>query len=366
MKTCLAAMTFFVFALMASGQEEAVTAEPDLLDPIVRMTRSDSSEVRAWGAYLAGHHRLAEAAPALCTILHPPAPGAGAAPNTVSKSAADAASKKGGDLDYIRYAALHALITLDVPVPAAKLISLPAHFNSQVFLLLARDAVRNREALLDLAREKRSGFVTLMAVCNTLVPLKSPGAAALLLGRIELKLDISVYDKGHLGDIFGASGGRHGDSFFRNPKGFPPLVHYHLYERPRPGATVVAPGKFPIYCLRRTVEPGKTAGFDSFMRSGPGRNDYLLHCLALLAGLDEEKLGLDPEQHRKVFWSDAASMRDAVASARSKMATEFFALADLYRERGLLTVDEANILNPVIGVKISDMRKDKTEPLPDC
>ena len=92
-KSCLTAITFLVLSFAVSGKDEVVKGEPDLLDPIVQMTHSTSPEIRAWGAYLAGRHRLAETAPALRALLLPPAASEGAA--------VDTGWKKGGDMDYV-------------------------------------------------------------------------------------------------------------------------------------------------------------------------------------------------------------------------------------------------------------------------
>jgi len=372
MRAFLAGLAVLATASLAAGQEAGKDAgqeagqiakdEQDalLLDTASRLMASQSYAVRAWGAYIAGRHGLEEAVPLLRGLLRPPPEDtAQAAAQEAPKAAAQNAKR---DLRYVQYAALDALIRLEADVPPAELLALSGRFKTHALLLMAGDPEENQIALLDLIRSSSTSRACWAAVCNLIVPLKTPGLAAYLLENLDLKVNLAVLDQDGQGG--GAGGGMtFGDGWFAVPEGFPPTTLYELQEKWSSGAFLVAPGEHPVFCRRRIVQPGKNAGTGS---SGSDRtnNQYRMEFLARLAETKTDDLGFKPSRHESIRWTDADGFTAEVNYIRTKIRKDFESFAGFYQSEGLLAPEEKAGLRPRIEFNVHDLRKDKSAELP--
>jgi hypothetical protein len=202
-----------------------------------------------------------------------------------------------------------------------------------------------------------------MGVCNLLVPLKTPGIAAFLLNGLQIRVDLAVFDNDKFG---GGSGGgiTSGDGRFYVPEGYPPITYYILEEKRRAGSTLVADGIHPIYCRRRTVEPGKTAGTGS-SSSRRENNEFRMEYLAQLAGVDLEDLGFKPNRSERIQWTDADGFRSEVNYIRTKVRKDFESFAESFQSEGFLSPGEMKALKPPLEFTVHDFREDKSVELPE-
>lgn len=352
MRATLMCLAVFMMSSLAAGQEDVADMQADkLLDKARRLMASRSCAVRAWGAYIAGHHGLEDAIPELRGLLH-----------SMAGKEDEKPHRKVARLEhYLCYAALDALIRLEARVPSHELLSLPGRFKTHAFLLLAGEPEENQGALLDLIRSSPTARECWTAVCNLLVPLKTPGITAFLLENLYLKVDLAVLDPGKFGG--GAGGGVvSGDAWFSVPEEFPPITLYDLEERWRAGCILVADGDHPIYCRRRIVEPGKSAGSGS--QGGRRKNNkYRMEFLARLAGVDVEELDFKPHRSERIEWTDAAAFKIDVSAIRTIAGKDFESFAAFFQSLGLLSPEEMDALKPSIEFDVHDLREDKSEEL---
>ncbi len=353
MRAFLLTIAVLMVASSAAGQgDESDKQNEKLLDTTRRLMASQSHAVRAWGAYIAGHHGLKEAIPELRGLLHSVAGDEDGYPH-----------RKVAQIEhYVCYAALDALIRLEAEVPSNELLALPGRFKTCAFLLLYGEPKENQAALLDLVRSSPTARACWTAVCNLLVPLKTPGLAAFLLDGLHLKVELTVVDPGKFGGG-GSSGSGSGDAWFSVPEGFPPITLYFLEERQRDGNILVADGDHPVYCRCRIVEPGRSAGSGS-QSSNRKSNDYRMNFLAQLAGVCLEELGYNPKRHERIEWTDAAAFMADVSAIRTITRKDFESFAAFFQSQGLLSPEEKHVLRPSMEFKAHDLRKDKSEELP--
>jgi hypothetical protein len=314
---------------------------------------SQSHAVRAWGAYVAGHHGLESAVPELRGLLHSLAGVKDGHPH-----------RKVAQLEhYVVYAALDALIRLDAKVPSDELLALPGRFKTHALLLMVGELEENQAALVDLISSSPTARECWTGVCNLLVPLKTPGLSAFLLKGLHLKVELTVVDPGK----FGGGAGRgmaFGDGSFSVPAGFPPVTLYVLEEKQRKGNILIADGKHPIYCRRRVVQPGSTAGTGS-NSSNHESNEYRMEFLAQLAGVEVEELGFKPRRSDTIEWTGAAVFKTDVSAIRTIARKDFENFAAFFQSQGLLSPEEMHVLRPAIEFNVHDLREDQSEELPE-
>lgn len=354
MSAFLLSLTVCVLASLAAGQGDDSDAQNEkLLDTARRLMDSQSNAVRAWGAYIAGHHGIEDAVPELRGLLHSLA-------GDEDRKASKATAKHER---YVCYAALDALIRLEAKVPSDELLSLPGRFKTHAFLLMIDEPEENQAALVDLISSSPTVRECWKGVCNLLAPLKTPGLAAFLLNGLHLKVELTVVDPGKFGG--GGSGGTgSGETWFSVPAGFPPITLYDLEERWRAGCILVADGDHPIFCRRQVVEPGRSAGSGS-PSSSRKNNKYRMEFLAQLAGVEVEELGYKPRRSKTIEWTGSEAFMSDVNAVRTIVRKDFEIFAAFFQSRDLISPEEMHALRPSIGFHVHDLREDKSEKLPD-
>jgi len=340
MKTIVLTLFLMNVSFLASAQER------ELKDSIQELLSSPSMAVKAWGAYITAKHEVREIIPDLWAQL---------------------IYLEGGkthEVRYLRYAILDALIQLKAKPDLNALEVLGSRYNSHKFLLLVNNLDQNQDQLVKLVRGPRVSRACYIAVCNLLAPKKSPGLTLFLLEKLNLKLKVSVVtgDK-HIG--FGGRSSSAGDGAFKVPEDFPPITMYHLKEGTLTpffkNYHLIAPGKKPVYCSRRLVQPGKTAGFGSVGARGLINKDVLDY----LTQVRNNKISFKPEQSRCFSWVDGEKLKNDVKAHQDKMLLEIKALAAALQSEGLLTKEELKGYRPKIQLEVRDSRDDKTTPLPE-
>jgi hypothetical protein len=105
---------------------------------------------------------------------------------------------------------LDALIGLGAAVPVEEARKLYPEFAAQSMILLVRSPNDAQSALLDIFHDAKANW-TWLATGNVLVKARTPGFAALLLGRFTQHMTVSVLDPG-FGSAFGGGGSECGFS----------------------------------------------------------------------------------------------------------------------------------------------------------
>lgn len=316
------------------------TAAPG--EEAARLLQSSASRARAWGAYLAGRYGLREQTAALRALLE-------------KESSGD---WEGG---LVHRAALDALIRLDAEVSAETLRPHLRVATDEAIILLARDPAKNSEALLELFEEPAAS-ARWLAAGNLLLEAKARGFAPRLLKELEIHARVWVYDgeAGGHGESGGYGCGSGGGSYHA-PEGFPPISFYTLTSEPSRGAVVVAPGPRPVYYVR-SLAPNSCPDCDCDI---PGERDARrLEYLAGLVGSATDWLGFAASPSYDIVCRTTKECRAELAHVRHQIEQPYAALLERLVAERRLTAEESETLPPDITFRLSDVRDDKSSPLP--
>lgn len=319
----------------------------EVKNKVDRLIQSESARDRAWAAYLIGEYGLKELAPALIGLLNP--------------NSLDPEWEPG----FVYRAVLDSLIRLRVSVPPDSLAPLYKRFPYETLIILARSPSDNSEALLSIA-EQSGCEVCWVAACNLLAETKAPGFAAFLLKSLKVKVEITVSESGKTSvGRFGSSSSV-GCGVFQVPDGFPPTALYRLTDRPSRDAVVIAPGPHSVFYERQVVEPGVTnQRWGSSYDYGVERDRYRLEYLAALLGQTASQLELQENYSKSIAWTGIQRYKVDVISFRELVTGEFDHLKRQCVEGNLLSESEAEELKPNLIITVTDIRKNKTPPLPE-
>jgi len=310
-------------------------AVPALGNDLVRQLDAPEAKDRAWACWRAGEQHVGSAVPALRRRI-------------------------GDENALVRRLALDALIRIGAEVPWQELQPVWDSERACALVLLARDP--DPELLLELL-DLGTGVEERTAICNVLAGLRAPGFAAWLLAQVKVSLDIRVVEPSTLGlgggcggAMFGGRGGRR----VHVAPGWPPSVHYELVDGEAAGAVVFAPGPYPVAYLRHVVENRGSIAIRRTRGTFDGRPPVYL---AAMLQIDE--LPLSTRYASSIAWRGADPFLQELADVRKRVRDDFGRLVAQLREQGLLTQDEANRLEPAIDERITDLRADRTVPLPE-
>jgi hypothetical protein len=331
-------------AARPANQERQPEANEELIARVAARLESASLVDRAWGAYLAQKNGLKQFTPNLIETL---------------RALADDESP---DAWLATSAVIDSLIQLEADVPADVVMSLKPRFTDHKVILLARNPLANKDALLELMRNNSN--IVWRAAGNLLAGAKAPGLAALLLNRLHISVSIYVVDPGTGGAGGGIGSGCAGDGFIAVPKEYPPIGFYGLSEQPFRGYVVLAPGPTTIYYYRVVVNSGAQTGWGHSC----GNLDYnqaVIEYLAMLLGTVPDQVGLKSSESFSEEWRGAAALARRLRQIRSEVIARYHSVASRLVEAGLLTEVGAGELVPHIEVHVADLRVDKSVPLPE-
>jgi hypothetical protein len=314
---------------------------------------SDRIEAVAWGAHLAGEHRLTAAVPGLRAALQ-------------ALAAVDPRQR-----EFAALAVLDALVRTEAVVPADELRPfLTGLHRVPALVLLGRDVDANADFFHDLFRSHDGGGprTEWLAAGNLLAYAKADGFARTLLDAFAWRIEVLVRDPGAspLRRRGGSAAlGANADGRIRVPAGHPPTALYELTEDGRPGDRLFAPGRVSIH-VRRTARVETEFGIWNRDRRRPRERPGLrLDWLATLLGTSAEHLRVEFEPHETVDWTDADAFLAAVERARSGVEAQFARLvAGCVAERRLSAAEAAG-LRPSISIVVDDRRAAGSAPLPE-
>lgn len=327
--------------LVAAGPDEIRDAERVLSERVGGLFASKTPADRAWGAYLVGVHRIGEHVAAVRKALD------------ATKGKTDAESRG------LRLACLDALIRLGVTAAGVD-----SHFGTdpdEVLILLARDPAGSREALWKLLPNEKEEL-RWMTIVNLLAETKSPGLALGLLREYEVKMTVHVLGKNTAIGIGGGGGGSGAAPVPKPPelprKGWPPLRRHVLTDAAVRGATVVAPGRHPIYSVARAAtEVGRTAPSKSRM----GYRESLFGQL-----LDRGTFYPEPYPWLTFTFESKKDFIDRIGKKRESLKNEWELTLMYFENEGLITEEEKRSLKLRLRIEVKDFRwTSKFPPLPD-
>ena len=320
----------------------------DVQSEAARLVKSQANRERAWGAYLAGQHKLKELTPALVELIGDPSLG------------------DGWEESIVRQAALDSLIRLNAKVPADALRSLPANYSDEKIILMASEPGANASALLEMfdggePAGEAGPDARWLAVGNLLAETKPQGFAAALLRWLRVKAEITIVDtETNIGYGYGSGGGC-GGAGGGGPEGFPPVSFYHLSAKALRGAVVVAPGKYPVYYIRtEQIYGGCGYGGLNYIR-----DFHRIEYLAGLLGTITDELNLDSRPSHTIACKDARQCRSEFVRVRREIEQAYAGVVSALVEKSLLDASDAALLPPHITFRLHDRRQHKTYPLPD-
>jgi hypothetical protein len=319
----------------------------ELRGEVARLLKSQSNRERMWGAYLAGRHGLKEQSPALIEIIADPALGGG------------------WEETIVRQAALDSLIQLKAKVPADALKSLPPQFSDERVILMSRTPEENTPALLETFDGELAGDggpnTRWLAVGNLLAETKAQGFAAALLRGLKFEVEIIILNPNtdmNYGYGAGCGGGCGSGGW---PEDFPPVGFYVLTAYASRDAVVVAPGKYPVYYLRRErYKDDCGGGFTSHIR-----DFYRIEYLADLLDTNADALKLDSRPSYTIVCTNARECRTKLVDVRRGIEQAYAGAVGGLVEKSLLDASDAAALPPDITFRLHDERQKKTFPLPE-
>ena len=329
------------------GQAEGSAPPPFGEAEAARLLKSQGSRERAWGAYLSGAYGSKEHAPLLVGLLEDPGLAAG-----------------GWEESAVLQAALDALIRLDAEVPAEVLRALPQRFSNEVVILLARSPEKNQDALLEiftgLDGDVNPG-ARWLAAGNLLASVKGRGFAARLLGGLKVEAYVTVLDRdGSHGSGGGSGGGGCGcGADFYPQTDFPPVGYYALTGEATRGASVVAPGKRPVFYVRALHRSRVGCYF-----LPPPADSIRVEYLAALLDTTEDGLGFGARPSFTVVCNDTRQCRRELAGVRGRIEQSYAAVVGRLIEKGLLDGVADAPASPPMTFALLDERSRKTFPLP--
>lgn len=321
----------------------------ELTSEVERLFASPLANERAWAAYLVAKYNLREFEPEVVKLLEPELP------------------PYGGDEYYLRLVVLDSLIRMKMVIPGDRLAPLFKAYPAQTVILLSMDPKGNRPALLALLPESRETLPWL-AIGNLLAETKAQGFAALVLQDLETQITVRVWDEPNHGGVVEGSGWMAvGDGGEGRPStlGFPPIGRYELTHVAKRGALVQSMGKHPIYYYR--VDPdgqGNLGGPTINQHFQVDMNPYRMDYLAELLDTRAEELPMRLEQSFNILWTGGESYRAEFVRIRAAVETQFDNLKARLVEKGALTSSESLDLKLKAIWRISDSRRNKTQPLP--
>ena len=269
----------------------------------------------------------------------------------------------------LRAAALDAALVLDAEIPEPLLRAVASRVGETLVLLLA---ARRPATYADLLRPMLRSAMDddhWTAVCNLLLPLRDVGLLRHLLGRVEFEAHVLVRDDvpeeewSLLGGSGAVSRSRTGCGRIPAPPvvGWPPRHGWDLRSTPGVDGRLVAPGREPIFAVRREWTAG---GFSCVHRSEWSRTYDAEAYLAEFLGVDTGAFRSYLSNYTDVRFTDLPALEQAVAAAGAERRRAWSLLVALCLWQNRLSAHDAADLRPRIVVKVRDGRAIKDPALP--
>lgn len=323
---------------------ESAAARQNPIAIVGGMLASPDAKTQAWGAWYAGRDVITDLIPGLIFVASQHA-----SPGTLAQHAA-------------RDAALDALIQLRAKVPAdlvARLIDdRPVHA-----VILASRIEDSGDTLLEFARASSNNRKHWFAAANLLLARRQPGFARLLVDALALEIDVSVSDDGLAGGGYGSGGSSIGCGGLGPPDfELPPWASYEFTTTAEPDVVVLAMGPVPVYYERRLSKSGNLPPPHSRSDDGPSSGQRLLYAAALMK-IRAENLPIRAHAYHTIKWSGQRPLDEAIQSFRADARRGFDVLVRQLVTAGLVAKEEASGIEPVINLRVHDLRTEPSSPL---
>jgi 8-oxo-dGTP pyrophosphatase MutT (NUDIX family) len=338
----IATLALAGLVLVAAGPDEIRDAERVLSERVGMLFASKTPVDRAWGAHLVGVHRIGEHVGAVRKALD------------ATKGRSDVESRG------VRISCLDALIRLGVTVPPGTVVPHYGTCPDEALLLLGRDPAGSRVALWALLEDEKDDL-RWMTIVNLLAETRAPGLAYRLLREYEVKMTVHVLGPNTAIGIGGGGGGGKGGAAPMPPelpgKGWPPLRSHVLTDRAVRGATVVAPGRHPVYAVARAATGiGRTAPSKNRM----GYREALFGQL-----LDRRTFYPEPFPWLTFTYESGEHFLERVRKKRESLKNEWELCLMYFENEGLITEEEKEGLKLRLRIEVKDFRWTKFPALPD-
>ncbi len=181
-----------------------------------------------------------------------------------------------------------------------------------------------------------------------------------LLETTELTLHVQLLDE----DAVAAPATRGfnriaADCYVRREDGFPPVVFYEVKIGISRGARVLAEAPIPVYVSRVTADGMAGSGCSDFVDDGIARHALL----ATVLQRDLAAFALPLDRVLALHLTSGAQFQAAVLRALREYEGLYWATVREAIESGVLRLDEAILLRPIITVTVEDCRSEDL-PIP--
>lgn len=202
------------------------------------------------------------------------------------------------------------------------------------------------------------------ALAGLLLQTRARGFASELLADFPIRLSIMVSDSANSGVGLGVglASGMCGCGAPGPAPGFPPLAVYRFSSAVESGAEALTGGVRPTYFVRHLSRAGETPNPFACDVGGPTSADRLAYVAAMVG---QASVPLSDFRYKEVKWKGAAELQRTVTEAKREVETAYTSLLELRQENGWMTAGEAAALRPGIRVELHDLRKDRSENLPE-
>ncbi|MBL8231612.1 MAG: hypothetical protein JNL98_24155 [Bryobacterales bacterium] len=257
----------------------------------------------------------------------------------------------------VRMAATDTLIRLNINVPETVLTAMADNRLDEVLIVIARRPGQYNHLIERLSSRKLEDH-DWVALNSILTSRPTAGFAAELLQAWTIRLTVQVTAPGFaVGEGSSGGGGVECGASFAQP-GFPPLEAYYVVENPQPGDVLLANGPHPIGYRRQS---GHTRSLTLADRDSY-RRDYLTH-LAQISTSEPDGVTLHTTT-MNIAWTTEAQFRIEAREISRKIARSLNHLKKRLVERKLLSLVDANRINPSLEVRVLDQRGIQIPPLP--
>jgi hypothetical protein len=318
---------------------------------------------RAWGAYLAGRYHLTNLQPRLQNLL----------PEILASND-----------QYLVCSFLEAEIQLGSVLSEEMMRTIYKGYPTEAVVIFSAAPENYRKLMLSLF-QKETFSLEWFALGNLLLKIKEREFLMLMMmGIKQIPIDISVFD------IFPNEGrgftGGPGITPQKVPSSYPPCIYYALRAHSSSLITdsstdlqtyfpvtrdssvdLPFPGPTTVFAKRIVVHPGD-AIFPEYVRSDfmryipPDIYKFRQQYVSAFLELPAEDVSL--EQPLVLKWEGKAQYEAALTGHCRKILAKYDRIIALLLDRGLIQPSQAKTLEGSISLKIRDLRKDKTMPLP--
>jgi len=339
------------FVAIAAAQQTATPGKhlAELREGLVKETqsllRSDDWQQVAWGAYAAAEFRLTECIPELRLQLR-------------------VLEREHAEGRFTVLAILDALIQTDARVTWEDLQQYIAPpFLPSTLLLLGKDLRKNGWLLCRAFGRYGGGTDDAWYACGSMLASARDPEFVVELLRMPIALRLAVCDAGDGAEPLPAGDTVSCCPLTVVPRGFPAICYYEFSHGGGVGAILVANGAPPLVARRMHVEPGRTKTVSSIQDRSTVESARMEWFTTML-GPDRSAVVCKLEHRGTVDWTDAAAFVTAARSRLANVERAWQATVDACFAARLIDGEVAGRLRPAITVDISDLRSDRSQPLP--